>query len=282
MAEPLLCSFVSELANEGLKFQIIKCYLSGLRHLQIAAGLADPFVGNEFVKLHYVLRGIRRWQASQFGARAKPTRLPITPDILRAIRVQWCSSWDHHDTMMLWAAFCVGFFGFLRAGEFTVSEGSFDPGSHLSFEDIALDCHFNPSVILIHLKASKTDPFRQGVDVVIGKTGDDLCPVQAAVRYLAVRGNGLGPLFMFSDGRYLSRDRLVSSLRRVLSAANIDTSRFNGHSFRIGAATTAAKAGLEDSLIKTLGRWESTAYLRYIHTSRDQLAAVASSLSASC
>ena len=135
------------------------------------------------------------------------------------------------------AAFCVGFFGFLRAGEFTVSEGSFDPGSHLSFEDIALDCHFNPSVILIHLKASKTDPFRQGVDVVIGKTGDDLCPVQAAVRYLAVRGNGLGPLFMFSDGRYLSRDRLVSSLRRVLSAANIDTSRFNGHSFRIGVAT---------------------------------------------
>ena len=92
----------------------------------------------------------------------------------------------------------------------------------------------------------------------------------------------LGPLFMFSDGRYLSRDRQVSSLRRVLSAANIDMSCFNGHSFRIRAATTAAKAGLEDSLIKMLGRWESTAYLWYIHTSRDQLAAVASSLSVSC
>ena len=95
-----------------------------------------------------------------------------------------------------------------------------------------------------------------------------------------VRGDSPGPLFQFSDGRFLSRDRLVISLKRVLSEAGIDTSRFNGHSFRIGAATSAARAGLEDSLIKTMGRWESSAYLRYIRTSRDQLAAVASSLSA--
>ena len=49
----------------------------------------------------------------------------------------------------------------------------------------------------------------------------------------------------------------------VLAAANIDMSQYCGHSFRIGAATTAARAGVEDSLIKTMGRWESVAYLRY-------------------
>ena len=36
------------------------------------------------------------------------------------------------------------------------------------------------------------------------------------------------------------------------------------HSFRIGAATTAAMAGVEDAKIHTLGRWRSAAYVQYV------------------
>ena len=40
--------------------------------------------------------------------------------------------------------------------------------------------------------------------------------------------------------------------------------RYADHSFRAGAATTAAASGTEDPLIKTMGRWESSTYLLYI------------------
>ena len=56
-------------------------------------------------------------------------------------------------------------------------------------------------------------------------------------------------------------------------------SKYSGHSFRIGAATTAASVGVEDSLIKTLGRWESSAYLLYVRVPRDRLALVSKRLS---
>ena len=54
----------------------------------------------------------------------------------------------------------------------------------------------------------------------------------------------------------LTRQRFVTAVRTGLDKAGIDSSKYSGHSFRIGAATTAAQNGMEDSIIKTLGRWE--------------------------
>ena len=98
-----------------------------------------------------------------------------------------------------------------------------------------------------------------------------LCAVVANVAYMVARGNSPGPYFLFADGRSLTRDRFVQAVRGALAASGVNPAGFSGHSFRIGAATTAAANGVSDSLIKTMGRWESLAYTLYIRTPREQL-----------
>ena len=162
--------------------------------------------------------------------------------------------------------------GFLRAGEMTVpSDSNFDPATHLTRKDIAVDNPEKPEVLLVTINQPKTDPFRKGVDLFIGKTGRELSPVTALLGYLVERGSRPGPLFLFRDGRYLTRQRLVTAVREALQAAGLDELRYCGHSFRIGAVTAAAR-GMEDSVIKTLGRWRSLAYLDYVKIPWDQLA----------
>lgn len=144
------------------------------------------------------------------------------------------------------------------------SETEFDPQSHLAFSDMAIDSRTNPTALQVTVKASKMDPFRQGVTIHIGVAGGALCPVAAILNYMVARGSAAGPLFVWDDGKYPTRARFVASIRAALTEAGYVAKDYAGHSFRIGAATTAAPRGIQDSLFKTLGRWESSAYTRYV------------------
>ena len=70
----------------------------------------------------------------------------------------------------------------------------------------------------------------------------------------------------------------MTQLKEALTTMGVDERNYSGHSFRIGAATTAAACGIQDSLIKTLGRWESAAYTLYIQTPRETLCKVSQTL----
>ena len=276
-SELQLCRFVAQLAKDGLAASSIKSYLSAVRHLHLAMHLPDPKIG-EMGRLEQVIKGSKcEYAKLKPGTRE---RLPITPELLLKMRKIWEKQSKSFDNIMLWVASCLCFFGFLRAGELTVpTEPDYDPGVHLNFSDVAVDSKSNPSLLRVHIKASKTDPFRKGIHIFMGTTGNDLCPVNAMLAYLARRGPQSGPLFLFENGRFLTRDRFVRQIKSALTAAGVSCKHYSGHSFRIGAASTAASRGIPEATIKTLGRWESSAYLLYIKLPREQLAGISKAIS---
>ena len=86
------------------------------------------------------------------------------------------TSEDYHSIMM-WAACCAAFFGFLRCSEFTVpSLQELDPEVYLT-KDIAIDRIVELSVVRVMIKQSTTDPFRQGINLFFGTTEHTVCPV---------------------------------------------------------------------------------------------------------
>ena len=166
MSESNLLRFVAFAVGQGLKQQTIKPYLSAIRHLQVSCGGGDPRAV-AMPQLELALRGAKREQA---GQRVRP-RLPITPVVLLKMRDVWQRSVSVQNSVMLWAACCLGFFGFLRAGEFTAPEdGHFDAGGHLSFKDISTNEKTPPQTMAVRIKQSKTDQFRVGVSIFLSKT----------------------------------------------------------------------------------------------------------------
>ena len=118
-----------------------------------------------------MLRGVKRSEAEK--GLVSQERLPITPHILRQLWEVWAPEGQLWDTKLIWAASTLCFFAFLRAGELCMpSTTSYDPNVHLSMRDITVDDPLSSSV-----KQSKTDPFRKGVSLSIGRTGTKLCPV---------------------------------------------------------------------------------------------------------
>ncbi len=91
---------------------------------------------------------------------------------------------------MLWAAACLCFFCFFRAGEHTLpTEALYDPANHLSWGDVVTDDIRNRTLLRVHLKKSKCDHVGKGVDVYVGRIVDDiLCPVAAVLAFLVARG----------------------------------------------------------------------------------------------
>ena len=110
-------------------------------------------------------------------------------------------------------------------------------------------------------------PKREGPSTILVFLGIELDTIALELRLPAEKQERLkstGLLFHYCNQSLLSKNRFTSSFRDILTRSGIDSSQYSSHSFRIGAASTAAANGVEDSVIQTLGRWKSSACLVYM------------------
>jgi len=213
--ESTLLLFVSHLASRKISHTTIKVYLAAVRHMHDIVGLHSSFKEQLTPRLQLVLKGIKRIQAISNISR---TRLPITLQIMSGIKD--CLTRQPHSqyNIMLWAACCLAFFGFLRV---TVpNQVIYDSATHLSLADISLDGRVNPTLIAVHIKQSKTHPFCTGVTLYLGTTNHPNCPVAGILPYLVLRGSQPGPLFLTKDGVGQTHHALRTFLDTVLT--NLD------------------------------------------------------------
>ncbi|XP_077986282.1 uncharacterized protein LOC144440778 [Glandiceps talaboti] len=271
--EDLLLMFIAYLKEDrNLKYNTILTYLYSVRSLHIKSGLPDPLKGRFRIPL--AMRSVKRFQ----GPDSKQ-KLAITFDIL--VKLQPLYDVSRPIDLILWTAMVTAFFGLFRSGELVVKQLPFQPTVHLTVNDVSFTGTTKPmhSVAIIHLKQSKCDPFRKGVDVVVGCSGSSICAVDLLSRLYSQRIKaGASPndaLFLMPGNKPLTRYILFKSLKTSLSHIGLDSSLYSGHSFHSGGATSAAAAGISDWEIKVMGRWSSDCYRRYIRTPRQVLSTFA-------
>ena len=244
-----------------LKYATIKLYLAGVRFYYIRNNLCDPFLN--CLRVPYILRAVKRNQVN-----VSMPRLPITFNVLSGLcSVLETGMIDTFTDLMLLCIFKLAFYGFLRCGEFTCK--SHQASSFLALGNVSIISDLESFILT--LPRSKTDPFRKGVKITIFEN-NVLFPVISMQKYIAARrlqgAISSSPLFVESgtNVKPLTRGSFIAYLNQTLLRLGYKGQAFNGHSFRIGAATSAATAGVEDHVIQTLGRWSSDCFIRYIRT----------------
>ena len=249
-----------------LAFSTVKSYLAGIRYFMLQAGTHCALTNHNspaFSSIQTLLRGYKKLHHPPSS-----TRLPITFHVLcKIVGVLRSGLFGHHMDLVLETMCSMAFFGFLRCGEFTCYK-EFNSTINVGVGDVFVDKE--QERYTFRLKASKTDPFRKGLDIIIFATNKFVCPFRCMLRLIETRQSSgahhLDPLFIDQRGRPMSRSMFLDCLDIILRRAGYNSNQYSGHSFRIGAATSAAEANIEDHLIQSLGRWRSNCFTRYIHT----------------
>lgn len=248
--------FVAYLHHQKMAPKSISTCLSALGYVHKIQGFPDPTSAFLISKL---VAGAYRLEPSV------DVRLPITVPILnRLLAALEHVTVSHYERCLFQAMFLLAFNAFARIGEITTNRLSKE-SRVLQFSDISIlsgQGHtIRVSVTFRYFKHNLTAS-PHTISFEHGPT--DISAARAIVEYFQVRGEHEGPVFCYACGRSVKRFSFDRLLHRALQFCNLDSSKYKGHSFRIGAATYAARSNMSDSQIRALGRWSSDAFRKYI------------------
>ena len=171
-------------------------YQAGLNKLLSVAGQLQQAVT--------VVRPGRAFLQQLFDSTATVRKPHHHLSLNKGARSLWAGQAIGFDTVMWWAACCIAFFFFLlfRMGELTSPTfRSHGPVDCMYVEGCG--CRWPQQSI-----ASQDSPAKikgrsgRRVNIYLGRTDEDLCPVAALLAYLAVCGMEPGPLFELSNGHF--------------------------------------------------------------------------------
>jgi integrase len=251
--------FISFLSFQGLLSRTVENYVAGIRAWALFLGYPETPIFTFRVKNS--LKGMDRFDPRPNQA------TPISYRLLEAIADLMPMSFDN---LLILMAFSLLFFGCLRASEVC-------PPSHTPLCRGHFKISLSPMFLSLEVPTSKTSP--HGFVATIGCSGKKVCaPCLVHSIFTQFPMHQSHPVFTLTTGRILTYSVINNTLKRLVAQLGLDPSLYSTHSFRAGAATAAAAAGLSDSEVQRLGRWRSSVYSRYVRPSPQRLAEVAPAL----
>ncbi|KAK3086984.1 hypothetical protein FSP39_000036 [Pinctada imbricata] len=248
-----IVQFIAAMSLKGYAESTVRSYIKGVSFKCKIYHQCDP---TRYFVISKMLEGMKCL------TKTPDTRLPITISMLSLMLPKLdiiCT--NLYEAKLFRAAFSISFFAFLRIGELALSKGN-SAESVIGIRDIKL----SNSELSLLIRKSKTDQYGKGIHILLHRTGDSNCPVEKMAQFLRIRPVIDGPLFCHFDRSPITRYQFSSVLSKTIRSLGLNSLNFKTHSFRIGAATTAAEMGLSDSDIQVAGRWRSQAFKAYIRS----------------
>ena len=148
------------------------------------------------------------------------------------------SFFSQYESYLVAAIFLIAFHGFFRMGEL-IGHNRKLAKKVFQYSDVFKENH----TLKIILRYYKTRRSHRPTHVSIFKENSKFCPVRALNRYLRVRGQHSGPLFLLADGKPITSRVFNRYFRQVLNWLGLSPRYYKPHSFRIGSCTEAIMRG---------------------------------------
>jgi hypothetical protein len=253
-----------------LRYTTINSYVYSLSTLYKLKG-CNTYIFQSF-PTKTALKGIRN--LDEINVVCEKLRMVFSLPLLKILGHQIAiSSWSVESKKLFWAAAVLLFFGSFRVSEIlSGKEFSYDPLTTLLWSDIIFSC----DSVRIAIKFPKV--FVQGgVSVDLFPLADkSLCPIAVMKSLLSenctVQNKAL-PVFMFKNGKLLTRKQFNKSLRNLLEPIfDKEAQFFSSHSFRaaIPAALSNHPMIASKEEVMGWGRWDSKAFEKYTRLKRNK------------
>jgi integrase len=219
-----VAAFLADEASAGRRASTLGRRLAAIRHFHNAAGFDSPTT-DEAVKA--VLCGIRR----TIGA-APVRKAPVMPELAIAMTADTGSLRALRNRAIV----LLGFASAMRRSELVALDVS--------------DIEWRETGILITIRESKTDKFKEGQQIGVVK-GSVACPVAALKSWLSAAGISEGPIFRsvlnrrnqrVTDRRLAGRN-IAAVVKAGVAKLGLNAADYGGHSLRRGFVSASVRAG---------------------------------------